>query len=84
MLKLLETLLPFLQPVALMVLAAGLRTLTGIRKELHDLATTAARMQQWREDHENRHERESELINREIDHIHERLANGNGKVYTRP
>jgi hypothetical protein len=81
MLKLLETLLPLLQPIALAVLSLGVKVLSSIRHEIRELARIAERMQQWREDHENRHDRDAEVLNREFDQIHKRLANGNGKDY---
>ena len=82
MLDFLKDYAPVVQAFLVPVMAAGVRMLTSIRNEIHELARLAERTQQWREDHEDRHERDAEILNREIDHIHERLSNGNGKDYT--
>ena len=80
MLKALNDWLPLVQAFLVPVLALGVRVLGGIRKEIHELGTTVAQMQQWREDHEDTHVNERIRLDRELDQIQSRLGNGaNGK-----
>lgn len=75
----LKTAQPLLELVLIPLLTLAVKAMFAIRNELRGLRTVIVQVEQWRVDHENGHEIERERINRELDMIHTRMTNGNGR-----